>query len=283
VLRGRRQRHPRQVRSRHGHRCRRGNRPAHRLRLPRAAHPDTVRQTVQALRPSRRYPWAVALTSGRPGALRRNADGDRVEPLTRGWDLMRPLAVAGSRCLSGHVIDFLPEHQQAQRDAAGAASAEVPRPAVGTPRAPSAGERGRRPEVISQRWQLPDARQLVLRSGSAARTGSASCRPSRSHRPLPAQAAGPACTTIGQLACSMIAVDHVCRSETAGGCRGHCGRRLLRYSVLHARGGTLAGVPVCQHAQLTIAAGSGCQHHRCSRAPDEVVAVPERPPADPGG
>jgi Fatty acid desaturase len=50
VLRGRRQGHPRQVRSWHGHRCRRGNRPAHRFRLPRTAHPDTVRQTVQALK-----------------------------------------------------------------------------------------------------------------------------------------------------------------------------------------------------------------------------------------
>src|SRR5215469_11516013 len=64
-------------------------------------------------------------------------------------------------------------------------------------------------------------------------------------------------------------------AETAGGCRGHCGRLALPYSVLYAKGGTAAGMPVCQHAQLTIAAGSGSQHNRCSRAPAEVVAVPD--------
>jgi hypothetical protein len=44
----------------------------------------------------------------------------------------------------------------------------------------------------------------------------------------------------------------------------------------------VAGMPVCQHTQLRIGAGSGSQHNKGSRAPGEVVAVPERPPADPG-
>jgi len=51
----------------------------------------------------------------------------------------------------------------------------------------------------------------------------------------PARAiAGPAGTTIEPFAGSMIVVD-LCRSEPAGGCRGHCGRRALRYPVLYER------------------------------------------------
>jgi hypothetical protein len=39
------------------------------------------------------------LASGHLGVLRQTLAGDRVEPLTRGWDLMRPLAVTGLRAV----------------------------------------------------------------------------------------------------------------------------------------------------------------------------------------
>jgi hypothetical protein len=39
-------------------------------------------------------------------------------------------------------------------------------------------------------------------------------------------------------------------------------------------------MPVWQYAQLTIAACSRSQDNKCSRAPCEVVSVPDRQPAD---
>jgi hypothetical protein len=73
----------------------------------------------------------------------------RAVPLTRGSDLMTPLAVAGSHivCLAG--IGFLRELQQMQRDAAGADERGIPRPAVGTVRVPSAGDEAVVPGGVS--------------------------------------------------------------------------------------------------------------------------------------
>jgi hypothetical protein len=59
---------------------------------------------------------------------------------------------------------------------------------------------------------------------------------------------------------------------------GHSGRRALLYFGA-ARGATVAAMPVWRYVQLTVAAGSGSQDNKCSRAPCEVVAVPERQPA----
>ena len=53
-------------------------------------------------------------------------------------------------------------------------------------------------------------------------------------------------------------------------------------SVLDARGGTVVAMPLWQYAQLRITVGSRSPDNKCSRAPCEVVPVPDRQPADRG-
>jgi hypothetical protein len=60
-------------------------------------------------------------------------------------------------------------------------------------------------------------------------------------------------------------------------------RALLYFGCCAASGATVVAVAVWQYAQLTVAAGSGSQDSKCSRAPWEVVPVPERRPAGLGG
>jgi hypothetical protein len=66
---------------------------------------------------------------------------------------------------------------------------------------------------------------------------------------------------------------------------GHCGRRALLYFGDVRQGvRQWVAMPVWQYAQLTIAAcsRSRSQDNKCSRAPWEVVPVPERQAADLG-